>query len=121
MDEKTVIKTAHQLFIISLIVCVIVSLFTHTISYLLGIVLGYGISLIVYEFNIRMTDLILDVEETKLTVVLLFIGKLLLYGLGLFISMKFMSYISWITVFIGYLLIRIAIYKESFIERRKRS
>ena len=87
-------------------------------SYFLGIIVGYIVSLIIFQIIIKMSDLILAISSNTISlVIILFLTKLLIYGLGFFIAIK-VSWINIITVFLGYFIIKITIYIDTYRQDR---
>ena len=102
MNENTVMSHSKYVFLIALAIAGLVSLLLMDISYFLGIIVGYIVSLIIFQIIIKMSDLILAISSNTISlVIILFLTKLLIYGLGFFIAIK-VSWINIITVFLGY-------------------
>ena len=102
MNENTVMSHSKYVFLVALAIAGLVSLLLMDISYFLGIIVGYIVSLIIFQIIIKMSDLILAISSNTISlVIILFLTKLLIYGLGFFIAIK-VSWINIITVFLGY-------------------
>ena len=115
MNEYEVIKQSKKYFIIGLIIVSITSIITTNVSWLLGFILGYAINLLIFYMIIQTSSLLLDLKASTVPIiVMLFIGKLLVYALGFYLSMIFPEVFSVITVFLGYFVIKITIYAEEF-------
>ena len=96
----------------------ITATFLPFLSYFLGIIVGYIVSLIIFQIIIKMSDLILAISSNTISlVIILFLTKLLIYGLGFFIAIK-VSWINIITVFLGYFIIKITIYIDTYRQDR---
>ena len=118
MNENTVMSHSKYVFLISLAIAGLVSLLLMDISYFLGIIVGYIVSLIIFQIIIKMSDLILAISSNTISlVIILFLTKLLIYGLGFFIAIK-VSWINIITVFLGYFIIKITIYIDTYRQDR---
>ena len=118
MNENTVMSHSKYVFLIALAIAGLVSLLLMDISYFLGIIVGYIVSLIIFQIIIRMSDLILAISSNTISlVIILFLTKLLIYGLGFFIAIK-VSWINIITVFLGYFIIKITIYIDTYRQDR---
>lgn len=118
MNENTVMSHSKYVFLIALAIAGLVSLLLMDISYFLGIIVGYIVSLIIFQIIIKMSDLILAISSNTISlVIILFLTKLLIYGLGFFIAIK-VSWINIITVFLGYFIIKIAIYIDTYRQDR---
>ena len=118
MNENTVMSHSHYVFLIALAIAGLVSLLLMDISYFLGIIVGYIVSLIIFQIIIKMSDLILAISSNTISlVIILFLTKLLIYGLGFFIAIK-VSWINIITVFLGYFIIKITIYIDTYRQDR---
>ena len=114
MNENTVMSHSKYVFLIALAIAGLVSLLLMDISYFLGIIVGYIVSLIIFQIIIKMSDLILAISSNTISlVIILFLTKLLIYGLGFFIAIK-VSWINIITVFLGYFIIKITIYIDTY-------
>lgn len=89
MNENTVMSHSKYVFLIALAIAGLVSLLLMDISYFLGIIVGYIVSLIIFQIIIKMSDLILAISSNTISlVIILFLTKLLIYGLGFFIAIK---------------------------------
>lgn len=118
MNENTVMSHSKYVFLIALAIAGLVSLLLMDISYFLGIIVGYIVSLIIFRIIIKMSDLILAISSNTISlVIILFLTKLLIYGLGFFIAIK-VSWINIITVFLGYFIIKITIYIDTYRQDR---
>ncbi|MBS6684894.1 hypothetical protein [Thomasclavelia spiroformis] len=118
MNENTVTSHSKYVFLIALAIAGLVSLLLMDISYFLGIIVGYIVSLIIFQIIIKMSDLILAISSNTISlVIILFLTKLLIYGLGFFIAIK-VSWINIITVFLGYFIIKITIYIDTYRQDR---
>lgn len=116
MIEYKIRRQSYIIFLIGLIA----TLFTGEIRYPAGFMIGYLISLLAFMMTARVTDLLLDNKSnTKILTVCLFIGQLFIYSAGLLIGLLLMDYVSYITVFIAYFVIKMTIYWDAFKERRK--
>ena len=112
MIEYKIRRQSYIIFLIGLIA----TLFTGEIRYPAGFMIGYLISLLAFMMTARMTD---NKSNTKILTVCLFIGQLFIYSAGLLIGLLLMDYVSYITVFIAYFVIKMTIYWDAFKERRK--
>lgn len=118
MNENTVMSHSKYVFLVALAIAGLVSLLLMDISYFLGIIVGYIVSLIIFQIIIKMSDLILTISSNTISlVIILFLTKLLIYGLGFFIAIK-VSWINIITVFLGYFIIKITIYIDTYRQDR---
>ena len=118
MNENTVMSHSKYVFLIALAIAGLVSLLLMDISYFLGIIVGYIVSLIIFQIIIKMSDLILAISSNTISlVIILFLTKLLIYGLGFFIAIK-VSWINIITVFLVYFIIKITIYIDTYRQDR---
>ena len=118
MNENTVMSHSKYVFLVALAIAGLVSLLLMDISYFLGIIVGYIVSLIIFQIIIKMSDLIVAISSNTISlVIILFLTKLLIYGLGFFIAIK-VSWINIITVFLGYFIIKITIYIDTYRQDR---
>lgn len=114
MNENTVMSHSKYVFLVALAIAGIVSLLMMDISYFLGIIVGYIVSLVIFMIIIKMSELILAISSNTISlVIILFLAKLFIYGLGFFIAIK-VSWINIITVFLGYFIIKITIYVDTY-------
>ena len=123
MIEKQIRQTSIKVFIVALVISLIVSYIFKNYSYTTGIILGYLISLLVFKITV-MTDLLLTLHDHKyavLVVYVMFIGKLVIYAAGLILAIKLTSYINYFAVFLGYFIVKITIYVNEAVERRKKN
>ena len=118
MNENTVMSHSKYVFLVALAIAGLVSLLLMDISYFLGIIVGYIVSLIIFQIIIKKSDLILAISSNTISlVIILFLTKLLIYGLGFFIAIK-VSWINIITVFLGYFIIKVTIYIDTYRQDR---
>lgn len=118
MNENTVLSHSKYIFLVALAIAGLVSLLLMDISYFLGIIVGYIVSMIIFQIIIKMSDLILAISSNTISlVIILFLTKLLIYGLGFFIAIK-VSWINIITVFLGYFIIKMTIYIDTYRQDR---
>lgn len=114
MNEKTVMSHSKYVFLVALAIAGVVSLIVSDISYLIGMIVGYIVSLIVFKMIIKISDLILALSTSTISLVgVLFFAKLFVYGAGFFIAIK-VSWINIITVFLGYFIIQATIYIDAY-------
>lgn len=124
MIEKQIRQTSIKVFIVALVISLIVSYVFKNYSYTTGIILGYLISLLIFHMTVSMTDLILSMHDHKYAVIVvyvMFIGKLVIYAAGLVLAIKLSGYLNYIAVFIGYFIVKITIYVNEAVERRKKN
>ena len=124
MIEKQIRQTSIKVFIVALVISLIVSYVFKNYSYTTGIILGYLISLLIFHMTVSMTDLNLSIHDHKYAVIVvyvMFIGKLVIYAAGLVLAIKLSGYLNYIAVFIGYFIVKITIYVNEAVERRKRN
>ena len=77
MNEKTVMSHSKYVFLVALAIAGVVSLIVSDISYLIGMIVGYIVSLIVFKMIIKISDLILALSTSTISlVVVLFFAKL---------------------------------------------
>lgn len=117
MNEKTVIKNSKYVFLVGLVITALVSLIFSDISYLIGLVVGYVVSLLVFLLIIKTSELILHIKTSTIgLVMILYVLKLLLYSSGFLLAIK-CSMVNLITVFIGYFIVKITIYIDTYRSR----
>lgn len=116
MNEFTVLKRSGYIFLIGCLILGIVSVIFHDISYIFGLVLGYIINVIVFLLIIKMSEGILKFSMSTAIIAIMFLVKLALYALGFFIAVK-TTWFHILTVFAGYMCIKVTIYLEGFIHK----
>lgn len=113
MNEKEVLKRSVYIFIGACILIGIVSIVTRDISYLLGLILGYIINILTFYITIKSTEALLQMSSSAVFIALTFLVKIVIYAVGLFMAIK-LNLFHILGVFIGYMLIKVAIYIEGY-------
>lgn len=116
MNEKEVLKTSVYVWLVGCLMMLVLGLVMQDISYLLGLIIGYAISVIAFLLIIKMSEGILKYAMSSLIVAGMFILKLILYALGFYIAVQ-SPYVHLVTVFIGYMMIKMTIYLEGYIHK----
>ena len=109
MNEKDVLKQSVKVFIGGLIIFSILGFVLKQVSYPLGFILGYAVSVLSFYIIIVMSDMILKMGQTIRFVVIMFVAKMLLYIAGFMLAIKFDNTFSLISVFFGYFVTKITI------------
>ena len=109
MDEKIVIKKSVYTFIVFLMGAAIFSILFHSKTYILGMILGYLLNLLTFQITINSSSLMLEIRSSRGIVTLSFLIKILIYLSGFYLSYLFSDIFDIISVFIGYLIIKITI------------
>lgn len=109
MNENDVLKQSIKVFAAGIIVFGIVGLFLKEISYPLGFLLGYVISVLSFYMIIVMSDLILKMGQSIRYVVILFILKMILYAGGFILAIKVDNVFNLVGVFCGYFVTKVTI------------
>ena len=117
MNEKEVLRQSVKVFIGGLIIFSLVGLILKQISYPLGFILGYLISVISFYIIILMSDMILKMGQSIRYVVIMFVMKMLLYIFGFMLAIKLDNIFNIISVFFGYFVTKITINYLSYIKR----
>ena len=86
MNEKDVLKQSVKVFIGGLIIFSIVGFVLKQISFPLGFILGYAVSVLSFYIIIVMSDVILKMGQAIRFVVMMFIAKMLSSRINLFTS-----------------------------------
>lgn len=116
MDEIKVIKNSVFVYLIGLVATVVMGLFFNSISYPIGFTFGYILNLIVFLLIIAISKLILELGTGSVFLIgLLFLIKLIIYGIGFYLAIHFEEYISLVCVFFGYFIIKLSIYVTGYI------
>lgn len=116
MNEITVMKRSVSIFLLGCLLFGIVGLIFRDISYIFGFVLGYIINIIDFYLIIKMSDGILKFKMPVVLVAMMFIVKLMMYGLGFYVAIK-SSWIHIVGVFFGYLCMKISIHVEDHVHK----
>lgn len=117
MNEKTVIKHSKYIFLVGLILSTIASIILKDSSIVIGLVVGYVISLLAFLLIIKTSETILHLTtSTVYLVVMMFLAKLVLYGMGFYLAIK-SSWVHLVTVFLGYFIIKITIYVDTYLNK----
>ena len=116
MNEKDVLKQSVKVFIGGLIIFSIVGFVLKQISFPLGFILGYAVSVLSFYIIIVMSDVILKMGQAIRFVVMMFIAKMLLYIAGFMLAIKF-DVFNLISVFFGYFVTKITINILGYIKR----
>lgn len=117
MNENDVLKQSVKVFIGGLIIFSIVGLILKEISFPLGFILGYGVSVLSFYIIIVMSDVILKMGQSIRFVVMMFIAKMLLYAGGFLLAIKFDNIFNLISVFFGYFITKITIDILGYLKR----
>ena len=117
MNEKEVLRQSVKVFIGGLIIFSLVGLILKQISYPLGFILGYGISVISFYLIILMSDMILKLGQSIRYIVIMFILKMVLYASGFMLAIKLDNIFNLISVFFGYFVTKITINYLSYKNR----
>ena len=121
MEINTIEKESIKIFLVLLIISGIVSAFLHSISYSLGLVLGYLLNLFIFRVIQVEADAILN-SYGKLTVGLIIIislAKLGIYALGFLLAIKCPNFFNLFSVFVGYFVIKLTIFYMGYRTRKE--
>lgn len=80
-----------------------------SLSYPIGVIVGYMICYINFILTIQSSDIILKEGHHILLIILMFLSKLILMTLGFLSAILFKDYIHLLSVFFGYLITPITI------------
>jgi hypothetical protein len=109
--EKEVIKKSIVTFLIGVLGGSIVSILLKDYTIVLGLLLGYIIDLGSFMLTVKFTDMLLLVQDSTGRIsIIMFIMKLGIYALGLYIAIKIPTIFHIISVVIGYFITKITIY-----------
>lgn len=115
MNEKTVLKQSVKLFIVGLIIFSMVGIVLKNISYPLGFLLGYIFNTIVFYVIIITSDMILNIKRSTSLIILMNIGKLIIYAIGFLLAIFFPHIFNIIGVFFGYMMTKLSIFVANYI------
>ncbi len=113
MNEKTVLKSSVYVFICGCFIFGLLAILLKDISYLVGFGIGYIINLLVFLLIIQTSKEILRFSISIPLIILMNILKLVLYSLGFYLSVR-LKLVNMIGVFLGYFVIKITIYLQSY-------
>lgn len=116
MNEITVLKKSVYVFLIGCLIFGMIGIIFHDISYIFGLGLGYIINIITFLMIMKMSEGILKFSMSTAIIAIMFLVKLALYALGFFIAVK-TTWFHILTVFAGYMCIKVTIYLEGFIHK----
>lgn len=116
MNEKAVSIKSVFVFLAGCLLLGIISLILRDISYLLGFILGYVINMISFFLTIKISEGILKFKMPIFMIILMNLLKIVIYAIGFYISVK-VQWIHMIGVFLGYLVIKITVFVEGYIDK----
>lgn len=116
MNEKDVLKGSIYIFMGVCLLMGIVSLITRDISYLLGLILGYVINVLSFYITIKSTEALLHMSSSTVFISFSFLIKLTLYAIGFIMAIQ-LKWVHILGVFIGYMLMKLAVYMEGYIHK----
>lgn len=118
-EEQVIIKKSIPVFLFCLLIIAIASIVTKQLSYIMGFILGYGINLVVFKIIAITVDSILLFRSKTAGIFVMFshIIKMVVYGVGFFLAIKFPSMFNIFAVTAGYFIIKLTIFYH---ERRRR-
>lgn len=117
MNEKTVIKQSIILFIIGIIIFSIVGIIFKEISFPLGFLLGYVFNIIVFYVIIFTSDMILNLKKSVSLIIMMNIGKLIIYAIGFLLAIFFPKIFHIVGVFFGYMITQFSIFVANYFSK----
>ena len=118
MNERDVLKQSVKVFIGGLLIFIIIGMILKQISFPLGFILGYIVSVLSFYIIILMSDIILKMGQAVKYVIFMFLLKMILYAGGFILAIKLDNLFSLISVFCGYFVIRMTIGILGFLNRQ---
>ena len=109
MNEKDVQRESKKIFLIMLLIFCLLGFILKSLSYPIGVIVGYMICYINFILTIQSSDIILKEGHHILLIILMFLSKLILMTLGFLSAILFKDYIHLLSVFFGYLITPITI------------
>ncbi len=109
MNEKDVQSESKKIFLVMLLFFCIVGLIFKSLSYPLGIVIGYIICYINFILTIKTSHMILQNGHQVILIILMFMSKLVLMIMGFLMAVIWKDYVHLLSVFFGYLITPITI------------
>ncbi|MEG0593263.1 MAG: hypothetical protein RR512_08085 [Coprobacillus sp.] len=119
MNERDVQVQSKKTFLFILLIFCLIGVLLKSVAYPIGVIIGYIISYIIFIMTIKSADLILKSGQSVMLVIVMFIGKSLLWIAGFATSLIFKEYVNISGVFFGYLIIQITIYWLTYYTRKE--
>lgn len=118
-NETDLKKKSFKTGLVGLVITALLSLILKDVSLLGGYALGFGLSLLILFLNCKSIDLLLSMQLGKTSFLqgLIFLFKMGIYAMGFFIAVKVPGLINIFTVAIGYLTIKLTIYRLAMTRR----
>lgn len=115
MIEKKILSKSKYVFLYGCVIVAVFAVVTKKYTLLTGFMLGYGINLIAFRITVAFTDMILSLQDnTARLSSMMFILKIGVYASGLLLAIKLPMIFHFATVAMGYFLIKITIYIDTF-------
>lgn len=119
MNEKDVQLESKKIFFIMLLFFCILGLILQSLSYPLGVVVGYVICYVNFILTIQTSHMILREGHHILFIILMFMSKLVLMLIGFLMAVIWKDYVHLMSVFFGYLITPITIQWLNFKKRKE--
>lgn len=119
MNERDVQVQSRKTFLFILLIFCLIGVLLKNVAYPMGVIIGYIISYIIFIMTIKSADLILKSGQSVMLVIVMFVGKSLLWIAGFATSLIFKEYVNIAGVFFGYLIIQITIYWLTYYTRKE--
>ena len=117
MNEKTVLKQSISLFVIGMIIFSIIGIILKEISLPLGFLLGYVFNIIVFYVIIFTSDMILNLKKSVSLIIIMNIGKLIIYAVGFLLAIFFPQIFHIVGVFFGYMMTQFSIFVANYFSK----
>ncbi len=115
--ELPFVDRLKLLFGSGVIIILIFLIFKYLFFYVWPFLLAYIIAIAIEKPVNKLSKHLWNKKGLASTIIIIFLTKLLIYGLGFFIAIK-VSWINIITVFLGYFIIKITIYIDTYRQDR---
>ncbi len=119
MNEKDVQKESKKIFFIMLLIFCLLGFILKSLSYPIGVIVGYIICYINFILTIQFSNVILKEGHHILLIIFMFFSKVILMTLGFLSAILFKDYIHLLSVFFGYLITPITIQWLNFKTRKE--
>lgn len=117
MDEKIVLRKSVIVFLVGLVIFSIIGIFAKTVSYPLGFIVGYIASMLSFGIIIKMSEIILNLRQSTMIVVVMFVVKMAIYAISFLLAIFFKDIFNIIGVFFGLMVTRITIYVVTYLTK----
>lgn len=117
MDEKIVLRKSVIVFLVGLVIFSIIGIVAKTGSYPFGFIVGYIASMLSFGIIIKMSEIILNLRQSTMIVVVMFVVKMAIYAISFLLAIFFKDIFNIVGVFFGLMVTRITIYVVTYLTK----